>query len=95
MEMKNTILSLAVLALALSACGQNNSSKKDDGNEAASVQDTKESKTLVAYFSATGTTAAVAKDLAEVTGATLYEIRPRSNTRRPTWTGRSRHPAVR
>ena len=33
-------------------------------------------KTLVACFSATGTTAAVAKDLAEVTGATLYEIKP-------------------
>ena len=33
-------------------------------------------KTLVAYFSATGTTEAVAKNLAEVTGATLYEIKP-------------------
>ena len=32
--------------------------------------------TLVAYFSATGNTEAVAKDLAEVTGATLYEIKP-------------------
>lgn len=33
-------------------------------------------KTLVAYFSATGTTEAVAKDLADVAGATLYEIKP-------------------
>ena len=33
-------------------------------------------KTLVAYFSATGTTAAVAQDLADVTGGTLYEIKP-------------------
>ena len=33
-------------------------------------------KTLVAYFSATGTTEAVARDLAEVTGGTLYEIKP-------------------
>ncbi|MGX8707500.1 MAG: flavodoxin, partial [Bacteroidales bacterium] len=33
-------------------------------------------KTLVAYFSATGTTESVAKDLAEVAGATLYEIKP-------------------
>ena len=49
------------MALALTACGQNNK---------------KEMKTLVAYFSATGTTEAVAKDLAEVTGATLYEIKP-------------------
>ena len=34
------------------------------------------STTLVAYFSATGTTARVAKKLAEATGADLYEIRP-------------------
>ena len=33
-------------------------------------------KILVAYFSATGTSEAVAKDLAEVAGATLYEIKP-------------------
>ena len=34
------------------------------------------SKTLVAYFSASGTTAGVAKDLASSIGADLYEIRP-------------------
>ena len=34
------------------------------------------SKTLVAYFSASGTTAGVAKDLASAIGADLYEIRP-------------------
>lgn len=33
-------------------------------------------KTLVAYFSATGTTAAVAKKLAAAAGADLYEIKP-------------------
>ncbi len=33
-------------------------------------------KILVAYFSATGTTARVAKDLAEGIGADLFEIRP-------------------
>ena len=33
-------------------------------------------KTLVAYFSATGTTAAAAKKLAEAAGADLYEIKP-------------------
>ena len=33
-------------------------------------------KTLVAYFSAKGTTAALAKTLAEKTGADLFEIRP-------------------
>ena len=59
--MKKIILTLAAMTLVLTACGQNSK---------------KEMKTLVAYFSATGTTAAVAKDLAEVTGATLYEIKP-------------------
>ena len=33
-------------------------------------------KTLVAYFSATGVTESVARDLAEAAGATLYEIKP-------------------
>ena len=33
-------------------------------------------KTLVAYFSASGTTARVAKQIADATGADLYEIRP-------------------
>ncbi len=34
------------------------------------------SKALVAYFSASGTTALVAKELAQAAGADLYEIRP-------------------
>lgn len=34
------------------------------------------SKKLVAYFSASGTTARVAKDLAQAAGADLYEIKP-------------------
>ena len=34
------------------------------------------SRILVAYFSASGTTAGVAKNLAEAAGADLYEIRP-------------------
>lgn len=34
------------------------------------------SKKLVAYFSATGTTAAVAKKIAKITGADLFEIVP-------------------
>jgi len=59
--MKRILIVSAVLLQTLTACGQN--SKKG-------------MKTLVAYFSATGTTEAVAKDLAEVAGATLYEIKP-------------------
>lgn len=34
------------------------------------------SKTLVAYFSASGVTARVAKEVADAAGADLYEIRP-------------------
>ena len=59
--MKRIIIACAAMLVALSACGQNSK---------------KEMKTLVAYFSATGTTEAVAKNLAEVAGATLYEIKP-------------------
>ncbi|MBP5218238.1 MAG: NAD(P)H-dependent oxidoreductase [Bacteroidales bacterium] len=57
------ILAIAILASTLTACGQKNKNSND-------------MKTLVAYFSATGTTEAVAKDLAAVTGGTLYEIKP-------------------
>ena len=58
--MRRLFLVLTALAIVLPSCAQ----KKND------------MKTLVAYFSATGTTEAVAADLAEVTGATLYEIQP-------------------
>ena len=59
--MKRFFIAAAAILTVLTACGQNSK---------------KEMKTLVAYFSATGTTEAVAKDLAEVAGATLYEIKP-------------------
>jgi len=58
--MKKALLTTMIAVLTLTACGQNK----------------KNVKTLVAYFSATGTTEAVAKDLADVAGATLYEIKP-------------------
>ena len=34
------------------------------------------SKTLIAYFSASGVTARVAKEMAQAVGADLYEIKP-------------------
>ena len=40
------------------------------------AQNRQDSRVLVAYFSATGTTAKAAERLAHVTGGTLYEIRP-------------------
>lgn len=62
--MNKFLLAISLMAVSFGAFGQNN--KKSSS----------EVKTLVAYFSATGTTAAVARDLAEVTGAALYEIKP-------------------
>ena len=64
--MKKVIMTLtALLVISLSACSQSN---KKENNEMK--------KTLVAYFSATGTTKAVAQQLAEVAGADLHEIKP-------------------
>lgn len=40
------------------------------------MQNDNDMKTLVAYFSATGTTEALAKLVAEVTGGALYRIKP-------------------
>ena len=53
----------ALLTISLSASSQKKESKEIK-------------KVLVAYFSATGTTKGVAKQLVEVTGGTLHEIKP-------------------
>lgn len=53
------------MAFCLTACSQNNKNKE-----------TKDMKTLVAYFSATGTTRQAAERIAKVTKGTLYEIEP-------------------
>ena len=63
---KLTMILVALLTMSLAACSQNTNSK---GN-------TKMEKTLVAYFSATGTTKDVAQQLAKVAGADLHEIKP-------------------
>ena len=62
-----------VAAMGFTACtggsnqsGTNNQVQQNEG----------QSKTLVAYFSASGVTEGVAKDLAAVTGGTLYKIDP-------------------
>ena len=69
--MKKIVMMLAaLLTFGLCACSQSESKKKEENKE------TKESKTLVAYFSASGVTKAVAKQLAEVAGADLHEIKP-------------------
>ena len=56
----------ALLTISLSACSQGNKTKEDK----------KMNKVLVAYFSASGVTEGVAKQLAEVTGGDLHKIQP-------------------
>ncbi len=69
--MKRFILSIAAMAMVIASCGQN---KKTEQTE--NTQEEKQMKTLVAYFSATGTTKALAEKVAAVTGGDLYEIKP-------------------
>ena len=80
--MKHTMKTLIpVLALALmlilSACGADTASTAPEENEgsagSASVQ-AADGKTLVVYYSATGTTRGVAEKIAAITGGDLYEI---------------------
>lgn len=68
---KIVMMLMALLVVCLSACSQSNSSKKENNKENSEMK-----KTLVAYFSASGTTKAVAQQLAEVAGADLHEIKP-------------------
>ncbi|MBO7146048.1 MAG: NAD(P)H-dependent oxidoreductase [Salinivirgaceae bacterium] len=64
--MKRLLLTvLAFVAIGLSVNAQNKSEK---GNN--------DMKTLVAYFSASGTTKGIAQNLAKVAGADLHEIKP-------------------
>ena len=55
----------ALLTISLSACSQGEKTKES-----------KQMKVLVAYFSASGVTEGVAKQLAEVTGGDLHQIQP-------------------
>ena len=65
-KLRTLLLSaLAIIAVCLTACAQ---TRKE--------QTMKRSKILVAYFSATGTTKAVAQRLASVIDGELYEIQP-------------------
>lgn len=57
----------AAVAICFSACAQKN---EKTGMKAH--------QTLVAYFSATGTTAKAAQSIADITGGTLHEIAPQT-----------------
>ncbi|MBR5399050.1 MAG: NAD(P)H-dependent oxidoreductase [Bacteroidales bacterium] len=67
--MKRLLFSIAMVAVALSACAQNKKSEQK-------TQEENNMKTLVAYFSATGTTKSLAGKIAKATGGDLYEIKP-------------------
>ena len=68
MTMYKILLSLATaLAICFTACAQKKEKQSMDSNS---------SKTLVAYFSATGTTARAARSIADITGGELFEITP-------------------
>ena len=47
---------------------------EEEGTEATEPETSEEGKTLVVYFSATGTTKGVAEKIAAITGADIYEI---------------------
>src|SRR5574344_1557106 len=66
--MKHFLLAMAtLLTISMGACSQNNKAKETTKME---------KKTLVAFFSATGTTKGVAQMIAHATGGDLYQIEP-------------------
>ena len=70
--MKRLTLILAACCLMLTACAQKTNNETDNQTN----NDNTMKKTLVAYFSATGTTKAAAQKLAQEFNADLYEITP-------------------
>ena len=76
--MKKAMTILAVmLAFSLTACSQGSDKKNDKSTtQTTEKQENKEMKTLIVYFSATGTTKAAAQKLAKEFNADLYEITP-------------------
>lgn len=63
----------AMTMMSLGACTDNNSQSQSKQD---AQQPEGQGKALVAYFSASGVTEGVAKELAAVTGGTLYKIDP-------------------
>lgn len=80
MKIKTILLAFAGLLMSTSSCAQKSadqSSSEVMNNDKSSTESLcSAKKVLVAYFSATGTTKAVAEDLAKVMDATLFEIEP-------------------
>lgn len=69
----------AGIIMSAAACSGGNSASStstDSANNQSDAAVTSDSTVLVAYFSATGTTKAVAERIAALTGGVLYEIKP-------------------
>lgn len=84
MKKLTSLVIALLLVLTFSACGSSNSnsslSTKSNSSSSASTK-TKTTKSngkvLVAYYSATGSTKAVAETIANATGGDLFEIEPK------------------
>jgi len=74
MKQFTALMMLSLLMLLLPSCAQAGNDAKQSQNE-TSMNESKKT-TLVAYFSASGVTARVAKSLAEAADADLFEIKP-------------------
>lgn len=74
---KSMIILAAIMSFSLAACSQGNNKKENkETTQNTEKQEEKEMKTLVVYFSATGTTKAAAQKLAKEFNADLFEITP-------------------
>ena len=71
MKIKTMMATLVSLLMTMTACAQTQQNGKSNSESMETGK-----KVLVAYFSATGTTKAVAEDLAKVLDASLFEIEP-------------------
>ncbi|MBR6132770.1 MAG: NAD(P)H-dependent oxidoreductase [Bacteroidales bacterium] len=72
--MKNITFIVAACCLMMAACAQSPKSAENQKNSQTNQKEMK--KTLIVYFSATGTTKAAAQKLAQEFNADLYEITP-------------------
>lgn len=75
------LLLSAVFAFSLTACGNTESEKSNNADKSqtsSAAQNTQNGKkTLVVYFSATGSTRSVAEKIADITGADIFEVVPK------------------
>lgn len=69
MKIKSVLMASLMTIVSLSSCGSS-------AKEKVTSEESTPSKTIVCYFSATGTTAEAAERIAEKTGGVLYEIKP-------------------